>query len=192
MKIFQPIVNCGLNSGDMPIYFEHSFGSFVGFATEKECADWIAANNSQFTMDEISGGVHPQEFDVEDPTIIDANGFTLIILEEKPFQKTMSKIDSLMPELREQCIEFLTEVLNENGGDLTVEDPDDYETVRVSYDGGAHPEYASNCFSFVNRVFFKNNVIYLDIEDCEEYNIDRINTDELANVCDFIVRHNKC
>ena len=52
----------------------------------------------------------------------------------------------------------------------------------VVYDGGNHPEYDSNAFSNVERVYLKDGEVYLDIEDASEYNIDRINAESLFDV----------
>lgn len=52
----------------------------------------------------------------------------------------------------------------------------------VVYDGGNHPEYDSNAFSNVERVYLKDGNVYLDIEDASEYNIDRINAETLFDV----------
>ena len=49
-------------------------------------------------------------------------------------------------------------------------------------DGGNHPEYDSNAFSNVERVYLKDGSVYLDIEDASEYNIDRINAESLFDV----------
>lgn len=57
----------------------------------------------------------------------------------------------------------------------------------VAYDGGNHPEYASNCFSSVNAIFKKDGHVYLDIEDCEEYDIDSLSINELMDVTESVL-----
>ena len=56
----------------------------------------------------------------------------------------------------------------------------------VAYDGGNHPEYASNCFSSVYAIFKKDGHVYLDIEDCEEYDIDNLSINELMDVTESV------
>ena len=56
----------------------------------------------------------------------------------------------------------------------------------VAYDGGNHPEYASNCFSSVNSIFKKDGYICLDIEDCDEYDIDGLSIKELMDVTESV------
>ena len=52
----------------------------------------------------------------------------------------------------------------------------------VVYDGGNHPEYDSNAYSIVERVYLKDGNVYLDIEDASDYNIDRISAESLFDV----------
>lgn len=52
----------------------------------------------------------------------------------------------------------------------------------VVYDGGNHPEYDSNAFSNVERVYLKDGNVYLDIKDASGYNIDLINAKSLFDV----------
>ena len=58
----------------------------------------------------------------------------------------------------------------------------------VSYDGGNHPEYASNCFSEVHGAFLdEDGEVYLIIDDCDEYEIRRVwSMEELKDVYDAI------
>lgn len=66
----------------------------------------------------------------------------------------------------------------------------DNDYVSVIYDGGRHPEYASNAFSNVNAVFLNSKGrICLDIEDCDEYEIDNVSWDELYTIAEFVYEH---
>ena len=58
--------------------------------------------------------------------------------------------------------------------------------ISVNYNGENHPEYASNCFSNVEGVYLKDGNIYLHIEDCDQYDIDELTTDEVFDLCDYI------
>lgn len=104
------------------------------------------------------------------------------------FQKTYSNVCDILSTLRKECEEFLMRVLTINAGQIDTYDDDSDECVSVCYNGGAHPEYASNCYSIVRSVYIKNGKIYLDIEDDDEYPISEITAIELVHVCDHIDR----
>lgn len=86
--------------------------------------------------------------------------------------------------LRETCIDYLASALAqaENNRIDLMEDCD----VMVSYDGGRHPEYDSNMYSNLYAVYLKDGEIYLDIEDTNEYSIDRVSTDDIHSVCEGV------
>lgn len=76
------------------------------------------------------------------------------------------------------------EFFDDNGGAI------DDLYVTVSYDGGRHPEYASNAFSNVNSVYLnKKGRVVLDIDDCDEYEIENLTFDELYAVAEFVCDH---
>lgn len=102
----------------------------------------------------------------------------------KKFQMTLKQWKSVNNQLRKDCIDYLKDVLIRKGSPLVFDVGCQY--VTVVYDGGNHSEYASNAFSLVNSVFTDNGEIYLDIEDCNRYSIDRICASELYDVCDYI------
>lgn len=105
------------------------------------------------------------------------------------FEKTAKKLLKILPQLREECVEFLTNKLRENNNKLSWDCCEIDEYVSVCYDGGRHPEYASNVFSSVEGVFIEDDKIYLNIEDDGKYSIDNVNTTELLDVCSYIVEH---
>lgn len=107
------------------------------------------------------------------------------------FEKTAKELLKILPQLREECIEFLTNKLEENNNKLSWDCCEIGEYVRVCYNGGNHPEYASNVFSSVGGVFIEDNNIYFHIEDDDKYSIDNVNTNELLDVCSYIVEHVK-
>lgn len=105
----------------------------------------------------------------------------------KKFQIRWDKISKQLALLREDCIAYLTEELNKEGNKNGIScESDDGCDVCVTYDGGRHPEYDSNPYSTVNAVYLKDGKIMLDTEDCDEYDIERIDTVDLFNVCNFI------
>ena len=98
----------------------------------------------------------------------------------------MEQIAETQNEIRKESETYIRKALEKNGDTIDFENPKG-EAVSVTYDGGNHPEYASNAFSMVNGVFLNDkNEICLDTEDCEEYEISRINWDEVYDVAMFI------
>ena len=78
--------------------------------------------------------------------------------------------------LQSACLAYIKEVLFIVGNKLDI---DEEYPVSVPYDGGNHPEYASNCFSDVLSVYCKDDCIYLETEDCKNYGIENINAENL-------------
>jgi len=114
--------------------------------------------------------------------------------ELKKRNEIVEKFSAIKQELRIQTISCIKAILERHDekidgrGDAI----QDYNmccgSVCVTYDGGRHPEYASNAYSEVYGAFIKDNRIYLDCEDSDEYDIDRIwNVDELTDVLDFLI-----
>lgn len=113
-------------------------------------------------------------------------------------KKAIALFESIQPvreEIRKRCISYLRRVLK-NRENLSIGfytnngDAIDDLYVTVSYDGGRHPEYASNAFSNVNYVYINDKgKIVLDIDDCEEYEIENITFDELYALSEFVYKH---
>ena len=78
--------------------------------------------------------------------------------------------------LQSACLAYIKEALFIVGNKLDI---DENYPVSVPYDGGNHPEYASNCFSDVLSVYCKDDCIYLETEDCKNYGIENINAENL-------------
>jgi hypothetical protein len=57
----------------------------------------------------------------------------------------------------------------------------------VTYDGGDHPECASNCYSTVESIKLKNGDIFFDIEETSDYHEVRVLTIELIRICYYII-----
>ena len=96
--------------------------------------------------------------------------------------------------LRKACIDYITKVLKGRDGEMIVLDPNSMDEemgehfymFTVPYNGGNDPDYDSNCYSRVKAAYLKNNEIYLDIEETDEYAIENINADDIENVAEHI------
>ena len=60
------------------------------------------------------------------------------------------------------------------------------ENINIIYDGGNHPEYASNCSSKVYAMCVSIGEVYAIIEDSSHYEFDRIDTADLLQICSAI------
>lgn len=99
----------------------------------------------------------------------------------------MEEASEKQREAKKISLDFINKKLNKYNGHIEF----DYDVIEdilsVTYDGGAHPEFASNAFSSVYGIFKnKKGKICLCTEDCEEYEIDSINDDEIYDVAMFI------
>jgi hypothetical protein len=59
--------------------------------------------------------------------------------------------------------------------------------ISFAFDGGNHPEYASNMYSAVEGFSLDNDTIVFILEDSDEYEESRVLTDDLVCLCDAIV-----
>ena len=59
---------------------------------------------------------------------------------------------------------------------------DENNIVSVPYDGGNHPEYASNCFSRVSAVYLNDGNILYDCEDSDGLWFSDLRASEQASV----------
>ncbi len=101
-------------------------------------------------------------------------------------------------QIEKRCIAYLKRTLKNREGnrlDFYDEDGEAYgnQYVCVTYDGGRHPEYASNAFSQVHGIYLRKNnkgkdCIILDTEDDDEYGIENINWDELVDLTDYVYK----
>lgn len=99
------------------------------------------------------------------------------------------KIENLQRDARKLIEDFLNTCLKYNDHIYLYDksgNPFCDEYITVCYDGGRHPEYNSNAFSCVYSIFKKNGKIYLEIDDSDEYDIERCNTDELFRIAELI------
>jgi len=96
--------------------------------------------------------------------------------------KLQKEINKKQRKVRKGCIEYLKKAVEKAGGTICVDDGE----LMVTYDGGSHPEWANNLYSMVESVFLKDGKLYLSIEDCDEYEINRIDTDEVYAVATLV------
>ena len=98
---------------------------------------------------------------------------------EAKFVQTGKEYSEIANKLRNECIEYLTETVKKNGRiEFDTENDDEYFT--VTYDGGRHPEYATNAFSTCYAVDLdKNGHVFFEIEDCDEYEVTRATLEDI-------------
>ena len=93
--------------------------------------------------------------------------------------KNWNKRLTLEKQIEEGCLDYIKAELEKHNNFIDLTETDG---VSVMYDGGNHPEYASNAFSSVYSVFMKDGDIYLETEDCDQYDIENITLDNLFDV----------
>ena len=119
---------------------------------------------------------------------------------------TIETFDNLCSELykakqavRNHCIDMLKEICNRTESkEINLSkmnnflDDGGYGNPTFCYDGGNHPEYASNMYSAVEGFELnENNIIVFTIEDSDCYETGRVLTDDLIELCDAIVEYEK-
>jgi hypothetical protein len=107
----------------------------------------------------------------------------------REFEKRYKKYKTIRTKLSNACIEFIKEVATAWDGnvfplsDISNEFDVDDAYCYIVYDGGRHPEYASNAFSKVEGIFIdKKGNLTLSIEDCDKYDIERVDEQDLDSV----------
>lgn len=83
---------------------------------------------------------------------------------------------------RTSCEDYITEKVKECGGEIVFDTDYDDENINVMYDGGNHPEYASNCFSCLTRAYINDGGLTFEIEDSNDYDVDRVATEDLMGI----------
>jgi hypothetical protein len=61
----------------------------------------------------------------------------------------------------------------------------------IVYDGGNHPEYATNVFSTIDGFRIENEIVIFDIEDDPHYDESRVNTVDIIELCEMIMNYEK-
>lgn len=99
--------------------------------------------------------------------------------------KAMLEYFEVLGKVAKDCDGILETILsNVDGNRVEIEEEN---AISVSYDGGNHPEYASDCFPSVKAVYLKNGEIYLDIDGCDAYPISKITTNELLQITEIVI-----
>ncbi len=107
------------------------------------------------------------------------------------------KITPMMREVKSECLAYIKGELGKaenNYISFLDEDgePIGGDMVCVTYDGGHHPEYASNAFDLVRGIYLKQHegrketLIMLDTDDDDEYYIGNIEIGEIYGVALFL------
>lgn len=91
-----------------------------------------------------------------------------------------------MSKARTSCTEYITEKVKKNGGEIVFDTDYDDENITIMYDGGNHPEYASNCFSYLTRAYIDDDELTFEIEESDAYEADRVTTDDLMVIATAI------
>lgn len=116
---------------------------------------------------------------------------------------TIEKFDNLCTELcnakhavRNLCIDMLKEICNRTDSKkINLDKMTNFLLDGGSanpvfyYDGGNHPEYASNMYSAVDGFELKGDKLVFAIEDSDDYDITRVQTDCLIELCDAIIEY---
>lgn len=86
------------------------------------------------------------------------------------------------------CANYINGILQERENkrlELWLDESGWYPT--CAYDGGNHPEYASNCFSEIQSVYIdKNGELSLDLEDTKWYPISGVSTEDIVRLAEYI------
>ena len=100
---------------------------------------------------------------------------------EKNYNRKAKAFEKMLGDYRKVAKDYLKSLLEEHKSILFNYGGDNQEEcVTISYDGGNHPEYASNVFSEVISVSLNNKgEITFEIEDSCDYHIDDVQTLDL-------------
>lgn len=106
---------------------------------------------------------------------------------KEQFIKDNTKAYEWLRKAHHSCIEYITRVVKEHNNIIQFDTDYDDEVLSVSYDGGGHPEYASNCYSDVYNVHIDNNgCLCAEIEECDHYDFERMNTLDIMAIAEAI------
>lgn len=111
--------------------------------------------------------------------------------------KIYSQIQPMIEEIKKRSLDYIRAELEKADDNYISFVDDDGEPIGgdmvcVTYDGGSHPEYASDAFNMVKGVYLKYHegrkqmLIMLDTEDDDEYYIGNINWNEIYSVALFL------
>lgn len=107
--------------------------------------------------------------------------------QEEKFLVTGRAWSDMCHQLKADCLEYLTRVLRENGNRIEFDTEDDNEYMCISYDGGNHPEYASNICSTVYAVQLnERGNVSVECEDSDDYEYTRLEIVDLYTIADNV------
>jgi len=86
-----------------------------------------------------------------------------------------------MTELRNDSVKHIISIVGENGA--AIFNPETYDPMYISYDGGNHPYYRSTMCNEVFGIKVKKGRVYLITEEEDEYSQDRVDCYDLFNAC---------
>lgn len=118
-----------------------------------------------------------------------------------PPKEDLSLLDKIklhyeeMGKLRRDLIKGINEICAKyDGGEINLGElqyDGVIEPVSVVYDGGNHPEYASNAFSQVNCVRTDGDEFAVDIDDANNYPCDNLSTDEICAIYEAVLAYDE-
>ena len=108
------------------------------------------------------------------------------ILNTQSIEKSIENYNNAKKAVYADCTKFIKDTVSAMPeGELPI--PCELmDRLYVSYDGGNHPEYASNCYSEVSSIYIKDGDIYLDIDETAYYPLDNVPVEEVVNIAEFI------
>lgn len=92
---------------------------------------------------------------------------------DKILESCLNYFYEALSRLTDNIITFADIKTNKKANGISPE-PYEKHTVYITYDGGNRPKENGKAFSRVNAVFLKNEEIFLNLDDCAEYNIHRV------------------
>lgn len=104
-------------------------------------------------------------------------------LKEPEFSEARVRFDEAATLLSRKCCEYLKALIKEHD---VIDFSDCEDTPAVCYDGGNHPEYASNMYSTVRKIYVNHNgeLIFETEDGC--LTVDRILVCDLADVTETV------
>lgn len=105
-------------------------------------------------------------------------------MKNESFINTNKQAYEAMGKARKESIEYITRTVHEHGGSIEM---DEEEMIAIIYDGGNHPEYASNLCSLLYSVYIdKKAGLCLHIEDDPCYGIDRVYDIDVLTIAEIL------
>lgn len=102
----------------------------------------------------------------------------------KAFLEADEKLNAALEQMQKVVIPFIKQEVSKQGGVICFSKSEDW--ITITYDGGNHPEYYATPCSTVKSVFIKNDALYVELEDCDEYPIENVLTLDLADIASHL------